>query len=131
MITASSLKCIGIMHLCMQLKYCIAIQTTFFLLATFSSLPNSHILKEDKVVWLARLALALISSFSENFWVGQILFGWDKNFLKTFVLGQKFSKIFCPRTIIFIPWDKNFLKIFILGYFFSRTKISVTDQHQT
>ena len=72
---------------------------------------------EEKVVWLARLALALILSFSENFGVGQFLFGWDKVFLKISVLGQNFSKILCPRTKIFIPWDKNFLKIFILGHF--------------
>ena len=79
------------------------------------------------MVWLARLALALISSFSENFGVGQILFGWDKNFLKNFVLGQNFF-VLC-RTKNFIPWDKNFLKIFILGHFFSRTKIPGTDHH--
>ena len=82
------------------------------------------------MVWLARLALALISSFSKNFGVGQILFGWDKNFLKTFVRGQKFSEIFCPSTKLFIPWDKNFLKIFILGHCFSRTKIPVTGLYR-
>ena len=69
------------------------------------------------MVWLSRLALALISSSSENFGVGQILFGGTKIFLKNFVLGQNFLEIFCSMTKIFIPWDKNFLKIFILGYF--------------
>ena len=96
----------------------------FFLLATFLSFSIAVL--EEKVVWLARLALVFISSFSENLGVGQILFGWDKNFLKNFVLGQNSSEIFCPRTKIFILWDKNFLKIFILGHFFSRTKIPVT-----
>ena len=62
--------------------------------------------------------MALILSFSENFGLGQILFGWDKNFLKNFVLGQNFSEIFCPRT-----------KIFILGHYFSRAKIPVTESH--
>ena len=75
-------------------------------------------------MWLARLALALILSFSENFGVGRILFGWDTNFLKNFFLGQNFLEIFCTRTKTFIPWEKNFLKIFILGHF-SRTKIPV------
>ena len=68
----------------------LVILTAFFiLLATFLPFPIA-VLEEEKVVWLARLALALISSFSENFGVGQILFGWDKNSLKIFVLGQKF-----------------------------------------
>ena len=97
----------------------------FFFWPLFLPFPIA-VLEEEKVVWLPRLALALISSFSENYGVGQILFGWDKNFLKNFVLGQNFSEIFCPRTKIFIPWDKNFLKIFILGHFFGRTKIPVT-----
>ena len=48
------------------------------LLATF--LPFPIAILEEKVVWLARLALALISSFSENFAVGQILFGETKIF---------------------------------------------------
>ena len=52
----------------------------------------------------------------------------QKNFLKTFVLGENFLEIVCPRAKIFIPWDKNFLKIFILGHFFSRTKIPVTGR---
>ena len=82
----------------LQSALSLVIQTV--LLATFLPFPIA-IFEEEKVVWLARLALALILSFSENFGVGQILFGWDKNFC---------PKNFCPRTKIFIPWDKNFLK---------------------
>ena len=61
----------------------------FFLLATF--LPFSIAVLEEKVVWLARLALAFISSFSENFG-GRTDFIW---------VGQKFSEKFCPRTKFF------------------------------
>ena len=78
------------------------------LLATF--LPFPIAILEEKVVWLARLALALISSFSENF------------VAENFVLGQNFSEIFCPRTKSFILLDKNFLKIFILGLFLEGQK---------
>ena len=106
----------------LQLAFSLVIQTASSFFNHLVPFPIA-ILKEEKVVWIARLALALIS---ENFGVGQILFGWDENFLKTFILGQNFSEIFCPRTKNFISWDKNFLKIFILGHFFSGTKIPVT-----
>ena len=54
----------------------------FLLLATFLPFPIA-VLEEEKVVWLAGLALALISSFSENFRVARAIFIW---------VGQNFSE---------------------------------------
>ena len=55
----------------------------------------------------------------------------DKHFLRCFVLGQNFKKIYVLGQIFYNTdlKDKNFLKFFSTAIF-SRTKIHVTGPHQ-